>query len=478
LKVALPLLTLALFVAVGCAAKSKIAVRPEQLTIAPLAFNPPKAERYDGPNGMGVYLLTDKELPLVEINAWIRIGSIYEPAGKVGLARLAGEVMRTGGTKSMAPNALDEGLEFLAASVESGIGEEFGHVSMSCLKKDLPRVFALFSQVIQAPAYDPQRVELARNQLLEAIRRRNDNPEEVLRREFRTLLFGKDSPWARTPNAEDVKKIAREDLIEFHKRYIAPDRVLLAVSGDITRAELDALLDERFGGWQVKGAPLPPVAPLGADPPASVNLVDLKKSQSEIRVGHRGPRRGDPDEAVFEAFNEIFGGGMTSRLYADIRSTRGLAYSVYGFLLPGRDRGFFITSAGTKAGSTAETVAALIAQIRGLNGNPPTAKELEESRSALINQFVFNYDSPGKIVNRRAELELMGYPPDYLETWLGRVRAVTVEDLRRVIAKTVRPDNLIVLVVGDPKAFDKPLDQFGTARKIEIEPAFGKKEGS
>lgn len=453
----------------GCLPGGRVPVRPEQIEVKPLDFKPPKAEKFEGPGGMTVYLMTDRELPLVAMTAWFRVGRIYDPADKVGLARLTGEVMRTGGAKGLGYEQMDEELEFLAAGVESGIGEEFGKVSMDCLKKDLGRVFEIFSLVAREPAFAPEKVDLAKNQLIESLRRRNDDPEEILRREFRYLIFGKNSPWARQPKIAEVAKLTRDDLAAFHHDYVAPDRMILAVSGDITRAETESLLKERFGDWAAKGKPLPEAAPIDPNPPASVNLIEIDKTQSQIRIGHPGPRRGGPDEAAFEVLNEIFGTGMTSRMFQDIRSTRGLAYSVYGFLVPGKDRGFFITSAGTKSQSTVECAQAMLGQIHGLSTNPPTPTELMEAQSALVKKMVFQYDSAEKIVNRRAELELLGYPPDYLETYAQRVRAVTLADLKRVIATDIHTGGLITLVVGHSEAFDHPLGQLGAVKKIELE---------
>ncbi|MCX7048623.1 MAG: pitrilysin family protein [Candidatus Sumerlaeota bacterium] len=457
---------------IGCvSSQQNIPSRPEQLTFQEIKFNPPKPERFEGPNGMMVYLLTDKELPLVSITAWLRIGQIHEPADKVGLAKMTGEVMRTGGSNALPYEKMDEELEFLAAEVESNIGEEFGRVGMSCLKKDLPRVGEIFAMVLRDPAFAPEKVELARNQMVETIRRRNDDPEEVARREFRFLTRGKESPWARVPHIAALKNVTREDLIAFYKKFVTPDRIILAVSGDVTREELTKLLNERFGSWTAKGASLPAVAPVPPDPPASVNLIELDKTQSQIRMGHLGPRRSGKDEPVFDVFNEIFGMGMTSRLFQDVRSARGLAYAVFGFLTPGADRGVFAMAAGTKTERTAECVAALTEQAKALFTKPPTQEEIEESKAAIIKKEVFSYDSPAKIVNRRAELELLGYPSDFMETYIGRVRAVTADDLQRVIKENLHSDRFVILVVGASKKFDRPLSEFGAIRTIEMEKA-------
>ncbi|HEY5974189.1 MAG TPA: insulinase family protein, partial [Geobacteraceae bacterium] len=157
----------------GCASAPR-QVDPRTLTFAPLTFNIPKSERVALANGMVVYLLEDHELPLVNLTAYVQTGGIYEPAEKAGLAGITGAVMRSGGSTALPPEQLDAELEFMASSVESGIGNESGNVSLATLSKNLDRTLALFGQVLMTPAFREDRVTLAKNQAIEGIRRQND----------------------------------------------------------------------------------------------------------------------------------------------------------------------------------------------------------------------------------------------------------------------------------------------------------------
>src|SRR5437879_11118988 len=167
---------------------------PRTMKFDPVTFKIPEVERIVLENGIIVYLLPDPELPLVTVSTMIRTGSVYEPPEKVGLAALTGTVMRTGGTARMTGDQIDEEIEFLAANVAIGIGSENGTASLDILKKDLARGLAIFTDMLRTPAFEPAKVELAKRQALEAIRRRPDSPAGIAGREFRKLLYGADHP--------------------------------------------------------------------------------------------------------------------------------------------------------------------------------------------------------------------------------------------------------------------------------------------
>ena len=248
-------LALALIAPLGCTAVSTLAptnqtnqTDPRQMTFAPVAFTPPVPERVVFDNGMVVYLLEDHELPLVTITATIRTGGWLDPSDKIGLAGIAGATMRTGGTQRMGAAELDRELEHMATSISVGIGTESGSAMLDVLAKDLPRGLRLFADVLMTPAFDPARVELARLQTIEGIRRRQDQPQSIVGREFAKLLYGPAHPYARESTVESVSKITRDDLLAFHANTVHPNGIILGVTGDFDRAAMLALLNETFGG--------------------------------------------------------------------------------------------------------------------------------------------------------------------------------------------------------------------------------------
>ncbi|HEU0264909.1 MAG TPA: pitrilysin family protein, partial [Geobacterales bacterium] len=299
---------------------------PRTLTYPPLTFTIPASERFVLNNGMVVHLLQDHELPMVSISAYVNTGSIYEPADKVGLAGLTGAVMRSGGVKGITPSELDRQLEQMASSIEATIGSDVGNVSLSCLSRNLQPTLELFAQVMRNPAFAADRVELARKSSIEAVRRQNDDPQEVADRELLRAIYA-GHPLGRVPTVASLTNISRQDMVAFHHRYFAPSNVILAVAGDVSRQDLEAQLNKVFGSWQGV-VTLPVVPPLPPEQGGQVLFANKEVSQSAIRMGHRGIDKSNPDLYAVRVLEYILGGGFTSRLMTEVRSNQGLAYNV------------------------------------------------------------------------------------------------------------------------------------------------------
>ncbi|MRR34369.1 insulinase family protein [bacterium] len=445
---------------------------PRKMAFPPLAFQVPGAERVVLDNGMVLYLLEDHELPLVTIQAYIGTGSVYEPAEKTGLAGLAGAVLRSGGTAAVSPEALDDELEFMASSIDAAIGQDAGTASLSSLKKNLDRTLELFSQVMIAPAFREDRVTQARNRLIEAIRRENDDPKEVADRELNKAIY-RDHPLGRYPTIASVSAITRDDLVAFHRRYFVPNNVILAVSGDFDRKELLGKLAKAFGGWKKGEVALPAVpAPRRVAMPA-VLLVKKDLDQTVIRMGHLGIDKSNPDLYAIYVMNSILGGnGFSSRLMAVIRSQEGLAYNVDSSFQAGRRfPGTFEAETETKPGSSARAIGLMREIISGMTRQPVSDAELSLAKESIINSFIFGFTTTASVVNQQARLEYYGYPKGYLENFRRNISLVTREDVLRVAKKYLHPEAMTLVVVGDEKRFDKPLSTFGEVREIVLEGA-------
>ncbi len=254
----------------GAAAGAERA-NPRSMSFPPLDFAIPKAERVVLENGTPVYLLQDRELPIVTVAALIRTGSVYDPADKSGLAQLTGSLLRGGGTAALTPGQLDEELEFMASGVESAFGSDSGSVTMTSLTKNLPRTLQLFSDVLFRPRFDEQRFEIARRQALEAIRRQNDDPKELGDRELHRALYA-GHPLGQIPTAATLQAISRNDLLDFQQRFVRPDNLIVTVAGDFERSQIIGLLNRAIGSVRSSGPLALPTIPAVAtnDTPAIV----------------------------------------------------------------------------------------------------------------------------------------------------------------------------------------------------------------
>ena len=454
---------------------SALAADPRTMVFPPVSFHPPKAERVALENGMVLYLLEDHELPRVQIQAMIRTGGVYEPSDRIGLAGLTGIVMRSGGTASISGDALDEELEFMAASLGSSIGPDAGVASLDVLKKDLDRGVALFADMLMHPAFPQDKLDLAKRQALEAIRRRNDNPAGIAGRRFTQLVYGADHPLARESTVETIGRITRDDLVAFHARDYHPNAVILSLSGDFDKKEMIEKIRKAFADWPTGPTDRPALPPVRDPFRPSVNLIEKDLSQTHLRIGHLGIRRDDLDYIAVSLLDDVLGGGgFRSRLFRKVRTQEGLAYSVGSTFTPGNlERGLFVAYGETKAESTYQAISAVEQQIRRIRTEPVTEEELRLAKDAFLNSFVFSFSNSAEIANRQASLEYYGLPADYLERFRDGVVRVTREEILKVAQKHLRPDALIILAVGRSDRFDRPLSSLGAVNVIPLEPSGG-----
>jgi zinc protease len=463
-------LTLGAFLA-GSAAAQEPARAYKQLKYPKLHdIKVPDVQRLTLSNGMQLFLLEDHELPLIHVSAMIRTGSVYEPADKIGLASITGTVMRTGGTTSRTGDEIDEQLEQIAASVETGIGRSSGSASMSVLKEDVDTGLAVLADVLMNPAFRQDKIDLAKISARTGIARRNDNPGGIAYREYTKLIYGPDSVYARQTEYATIDNITRDDLVSFHRRFFHPNTTMLAVWGDFESEAMIAKIKDAFKDWPKTEVEVPDVPKVSYEYPVTVNAVRKDDmSQSIIRLGHIGTTLKDPDYHALMVMNEILGGGFTSRLFKNVRSRQGLAYSVGGAYGANYEYpGMFSLSCQTKLLSTVHATEAIITEVKKMTQEEVTDEELALAKDSYLNSFVFNFDSKGQIINRLMTYAYYGYPADFLQKTKANVEKVTKADVLRVAKAHLRPDQLQILIVGRPDDCDKPLSTLGEVKTIDI----------
>ena len=466
-------MAVAIPVLAGCAGDLALG-DPRQMTFKPVEFTPPEPDRVVLENGMVVYLLEDHELPLISMTATMRTGSWLDPAERIGLASLTGSVMRTGGGGGLSAERVDEELEQFAGDVGISIGRQSGSASLDVLSKDLKRGLQILAGLIRTPAFEPARVELAKLQAIEGIRRRQDNPGSIVGREFVKLLFGADHPTARESSIESITRITRDDLVAFHRKTIHPNGMMLGVTGDFDKSAMLALLREVFGDWEKGEVPVLTIADVPQGPTAKpvVRFVNKETSQTHLRIGHLSIKEQDPDYVALAIANDILGGSsFRSRLFNDVRTKRGLAYSVGSRLNSGvHDQGVWLMRAETKLPSTQEVITRFVSNMERMRTELVTDSELAEAKEAYVNSFVFSFASSSAIVGRLIELEYDGLPKDFLQQLRARVIALTKEDILAAAKKHFNPDRLTIVAVGAGEALPKLLSGFGDVKEIKLTP--------
>ncbi|MCA9470412.1 MAG: insulinase family protein [Nitrospirales bacterium] len=444
--------------------------------VADLRFPPlpdlaiPEPTRVTLDNGMVILMMEDHELPLVSVSAKIRTGSRLDPPGKVGLAQIVGSVMRSGGTTTMSGDALDDYLEGKAATIETSIGETMGSASMSCLKDDFVDILKVFADVLRNPSFNQEKLAIAKNQAMASISRQNDNPDSIVSREFKKLVYGADSSYARTPTYTTISAITQTDLKDWHQRFFHPNRMIIGITGDFQADAALTLLKKVFSDWPA-GPPVQPVSvPYAASNPANVFYVEKNDmTQAKIIMGHLGVLRNNPDYYPLVVVNQILSGSFGARLFSNVRSKQGLAYDVHGGVGFQWDYpGMASLMMSTKTETTAAGIDALIAESQKMVSEPPTDEEVAKAKASIINSFVFSVDSPAKVLGQYLLYEYYGYPLDWLVKFRDGIEQVTTEQVREAAQHHLRPLDFSILVVG-PRAGTAPaLARYDAVQELDI----------
>lgn len=432
-------------------------------------FNPPQPKRIELPNGMVIFLQEDHELPTIDGTARILGGERRVPAEKAGLTDIYGEVWRTGGTKTQTGDQLDDFLEQRAAKVETGAMGDSTTIGWSCLKDDFGDVFHVFEDLLRNPEFRADKIQIAQKGVYDSISRRNDDPSQIAGREAAKLVYGASSPYARVPEYATIASITRQDLLDWHSTYVHPNNIILGVVGDFDSAKMEAQLREAFASWPKGPATKETDIKIHPAKPAYYLVDKTDVNQSNVQMVATGITRRNPDYFAISVFNEAFGGGFSSRLFSDIRTTKGLAYAVGGGVGSAWDHeGMLRMMVSTKSATTFESIQAIDEEIAGLAKNPLNDDEINRAKDSILNSFVFRLDSPEKVLQEQMAYEFYHYPPDFLEKFQEGIGKVTKEDVARVAAKYLHRDQLAVLVVGNAKDFDKTPVSLGTVHKIDI----------
>lgn len=446
-------------VTVGCATLPAQQSKPwEQIPIPPLhEFHPHQPTRIQLKNGIVIFLQEDHELPFISGSVLIPGGARDEDPSKTGLVDLYGQAWRTSGTAKLDGDQMDDLLEAKAAHIETGGNEDSTTLGWDSLKGDADQVFALALDLLLHPKFSAEKLQLAQQQAATGIIRRNDDEAELAGREAAKLVYGKNSPYTRQPELATIGSVTVADLQAWHDKTIR-GKLIIGISGDFDSAAMEAKLRAAFESLPPVQA-MPPRHDTFHDPAPSVSFIDKEDvNQSDVEIMGLGTDRHNPDVPTLAMMNEILSGGFASRLFQKVRTELGLAYSVgggYGFDYD--HPATFRVVVLTKSASTVQATKAALGEISGLTTKPFTEVELNRARDAILNSFIFRYDTRDKVLRERERLEFYGYPADYLETYKAAIEKVTVADLNTAAKKYIHPDKLAILVVGNGPEIAPPL---------------------
>ncbi len=443
----------------------------EKLHYPPLGtVQVPSYERHELDNGLVVYLMEDHDWPLVEGRFLVRTGAVYEPAGKVGLASITGDVLRTGGTEKLSSDELDETLEGMGAYVESQIEDTDGTVVFSFLSQDLDRGLELVADILRHPAFEQDKIDVAKTAERAMIARRNDELMSILQREIPKAVWGEDHPYARYPEYDTIDAISRDDVVEFYGYFYHPENMTLAVWGDFDSQALLAALEKRFADWPKVSNPIPPLPKAPEPKPRRVLVADKEDvTQTWFAAGHLGMRMDDPDYYSMIVMNRILGGSFGSRLFNEVRSKLGLAYSVGSSAGTGMaHEGAFMAYCGTKNDTVSEALRAVLSEIDRMRDQEVSDAELKRAKEAMLNSYVFNFERKSQTLRRLQRYDFFGYPSDFLEQYPDKIRSVDKAAVEDVAQRRIHPEEFAIVAVGKKSEWDSDLSEFGPVEELDI----------
>lgn len=421
----------------------------------------PEVERFTLSNGLPVWVVEKREVPLVTVQLIFEAGGIADPPGQPGLASLTA-AMLTEGTTSRTATQIANQVDLLAADLNTGAGRETGVVSLSTLSRSLEPALDIFADVIVNPAFNQDDWERVQQQRLVSLIQTLDQPSALAGQEFARLVYGDTHPYGRplqgTP--ESVTAITPADLRRLHQQYYVPTNGNLIVVGDVDTDRLRDRLERAFSDWERAPAPAGVMPGAVADPPEThIYLIDKPgAAQSEIRIGHPGIARNHPDYFPILVLNGLLGGDFTSRINLNLREDKGYTYGASSSFTMARIAGPFVAGAAVQTAVTRESVIEFMNELEGIRtSNPVTSAELESTKSALIRREPLLLETNSRIAGRIADLVRYDLPADYFDQYTDRIAEVTVDDVNRVAREQLRPGNMAIVVVGDRAAIEQGL---------------------
>jgi zinc protease len=422
------------------------------------------------PNGLQVVAVLHHEQPAVTMRLLIRAGTSSDPKEKLGLARLTASLLDQG-TVAMSSEEMHEAIDFIGGEMGAGAGSDLTFVNMIVMKDSFETGMRMLSDMARHPAFSPKELDRVKQQTLSSLQVSQQDPEWIANSVFDRLVYGfhpYGMPDSGTP--ETLGSIARDDLGAFHNRHFAPNNAILAVVGDVTAEEAFATAKKIFGDWEKKDVAAnrfiePP------DPTRRVIVVNKPDAvQTEVRVGHLGIARNNPDYMALNLAIRILGGEGSNRLHQVLRTQRGLTYGAQASFDTLKESGDFEAETNTRSEATGEVLRLIVDEFWRLQRERVSEIELADAKAYLTGSFPLTIETPNAIAMQVINVLFYGLPVEDLQTFRQRVNAVTVDDIQRVAQKYLRPDRLSIVLVGNASAFASQLRGigFGTFETIEL----------
>jgi len=423
------------------------------------------------PNGLQVVAVLHHEQPVVSMRMIVWAGSSLDPKDKLGLAHLAASLLDQGTTTKSA-GEMNDAIDFIGGAMGAGAGTDLTFANLVVMKDSFESGLQMLSDMVRHPAFAPPEIERQRQQILSNLTVSLEDPEYVADAVFDRLVYGLNPygmPHSGTPKT--LSAISRDDLVQFHARNFVPNNAIMAIVGDVTAEEAFAGATKVFGDWQRADVARPAFAP-PPEPARRVVIVNKPDAvQTEVRVGHLGVKRSNPDYMALNLTVRILGGEGANRLHQVLRTERGLTYGAKADMDTLLESGDFEASTSTRSAATAEVLRLIVDEFWRLQRERVGERELSDAKAYLTGSFPLTIETPDAIATQVLNVLFYGLPVEQLQSFRDRVNAVRTDDIERSARSFLKPDRLSVVLVGNAAAFTSQLRGvgFGTYEVVDID---------
>lgn len=405
-------------------------------------------------NGLGLWVVTSRELPTINASLIVRAGAVGDDT-LPGLASITAALLDEGAGDRDAL-AFTRAVSALGASLGAFAGDERTTISLATLKGTAAPAFQLLGDLVTRPHFADEELARVRKSRLQALRAQVDQPTTIANLVFAAQVYGATHPYGHPSSGtlSSVAAISRDEVLRFYRASFRPENAVMVIVGDVSSDEATALAESALGSWRADTSVMAASSTSPTAPEAqrtAVFLVDKPgAAQSEIRIGHAGVARSSPDYYPLQVMNAVLGGQFSSRINLNLRETRGFTYGARSGFSFDRGPGPFVAQAGVFTAKTDSSLMEFMKELRDIRGaRPATEEEITFAKASLALSYPRRIETNASIAGQLAELAFFGLPADELTRYPERINAVTSADVQRVAREYLRPDNSVIVIVGD-----------------------------
>jgi zinc protease len=445
---------------------------PEPL--APVAFDIPQPFETELENNLKVVIFEDSRLPIVSFRLAFQNGNINDPADSNGL-NSAMTSMLTEGTKSYTSRWLAEEIERLGAHISANSSQDNTIIAASALSLYTSDILRLMSEIVLYPTFPESELNLYKQNTIENLKFQRSQPGFLADEQMSRVVYGSHPYSVTSPTPQDIEKLSREKLAEFHTQKFVPNNATLIIVGDVKREDILEEINKTFGDWKqgrVEDTKFdePPVRDK-----VTLTIVDRSGSaQSNIVLSNLAIERGHPDFFAVLVMNQILGSGGSSRLFMNLREEKGYTYGAYSSFDMRRRGGAFEATAEVRTAVTGDSLKEFFYELNRIRDEKVSEEELKDAKNFLTGVFPIRAETQEGLTNLIVSQKLYDLPADYLQTYRENISRVTIEDIDRVAKKYITPDKIAVVIVGDAEEILPQVQPYST--NIEIFDTEGKRK--